>query len=51
MISTDGNIDSKKIDKLIGEELKFNWKERKVVGGVGMFLKSFENKTNGSEKL
>ncbi|WP_339848884.1 hypothetical protein [uncultured Dokdonia sp.] len=51
MILTDGNIDSKKIDKLIGKALMFNWKNRRVVGGVGMFLSSFENKTSSSEKL
>lgn len=51
MILTDGKIDSKRIDKLIGEELKFNWKERKPLGGVGMFLSYFENNTNSLEKL
>ncbi|WP_340155929.1 hypothetical protein [uncultured Winogradskyella sp.] len=51
MILTEKHIDERKIIQLVGQEIKFDWRKRTTVGGTGLFLKSFENKTDGFEKL
>ena len=51
MILTEEHIDDRKIDQLVGQQISLDWKKPKTTGGPGLFLKSFENKTGGLEKL
>ncbi len=45
MILTEQNINPRKINRLVGKPLRMDWKKPKTIGGPGLFLKSFKNKT------
>ncbi|MEO1012348.1 MAG: hypothetical protein AAFX53_13650 [Bacteroidota bacterium] len=51
MILTENHIDVRKINQLIGKPVQFNWTKPKTIGGPGLFLKKFVNKTGGVGKL
>ena len=51
MILTEKHIDHRKINQLVGEPIKLDWKKPKTIGGPGLHLKSFKNKTGGIERL
>jgi len=51
MILTEKNIDERKISKLIGKPISVGSKNPKIIGGPGLFLKSFVNKHNNSDLI
>ncbi|MCT8341281.1 hypothetical protein MG296_14560 [Flavobacteriaceae bacterium TK19130] len=51
MILTGKQIDKRKINRLIGNPIVVDLKKPKPIGGPGLFIKSFENKTNSSESI
>ncbi|TAI46954.1 hypothetical protein [Flagellimonas allohymeniacidonis] len=51
MILTEENIDDRKIEQLVGESIKLNWRKPEAKGGPGLFLKSFINKSGGFESI
>ena len=51
MILTEKNIDDRKINQYVGKEINQRFSKPKLVGGPGLFLKSFVNKTGGQETL
>lgn len=51
MIFTEKNIDERKINKLVGQPIRQDWIKPKNIGGPGLFLTKFVNKTNGLETL
>lgn len=51
MILTEKHIDNRKISSLVGPPIPQKWTKLKTIGGPGLFLKKFVNKTGGSQKL
>ncbi|TMM56083.1 hypothetical protein FEE95_15735 [Maribacter algarum] len=51
MILSEPDINYQKIDKLLGEPIRFNWRNPKTVGSPGLYLKSFIIKTEGFESI
>ena len=51
MILTEKHIDDRKISQLVGQEISQKLTKPKLIGGPGLFLKSFVNKTGGQETL
>lgn len=51
MIFTEKNIDNRKINQLVGKPIRIGRSKPKMIGGSGLFLKRFVNKTDETEKL
>ena len=51
MIFTEQNIDERKINQLVGPAIQQEWIKPKTIGGPGLFLKKFVNKSGKTEKL
>jgi len=51
MILTEEHIDHRKVNQLVGKPVRFDWRKPKTIGGPGLFLKRFVDKSDGIEKL
>jgi len=51
MILTEKDIDEQKINQLIGQPIHQKWMKPKTIGGPGLFLKRFVNKSGRIEAL
>jgi hypothetical protein len=51
MIFTEQNIDERKIHQLVGPPIQQEWMKPKTIGGPGLFLKKFVNKSGRIENL
>lgn len=51
MILTEKHIDDRKINQLVGKPIRLDWTKPKIIGGPGLFLKKFVDKSGGTEKL
>ncbi|MEL6916587.1 MAG: hypothetical protein AAFO99_02530 [Bacteroidota bacterium] len=51
MILKEKHIDDRQINQRVGEPVRVDWTKPKTIGGPGLFLKKFVNKTGRFEKI